>query len=472
MEKENLNRPIIHCFMLVSLDGRVTGNFLFSKQCQPFIDAFMKMDPAYNADGFICGKTTIEESYTKDVKIDLTPFKDHKISNTEDFIIKPDPSWKKYYAISFDRKGNVQWGENHLPGNANKKVLEVLTEKAPIEYLAYLRYMKIPYIICGKEDIDIKLALEKLYKNFDIKLIMLEGGSIINGIFAKEDLVDEITLITAPITGETKDKPLFYESIMKNFKLESYENMKEGGLLTHYIRDDNKIERPYIVCHMLTSIDGKVTGKFLSELKCDKFCKFYYKIHSNYNADGFICGKNTMIEGFTEGFKPDLSPFKDKKFDRNDFVAKKDYKSFGICFDRKGTVGWKSGVTVDDIPEYNNIHIIEVLTEEVGDDYLGYLQSIGVSYIFGGKNEISIKLSLEKLYKLFGIKFLLLEGGSLINGSFMKEKCIDEISLVSCPIVAESNDKPLFFESVMEQYKLISTEYFMDGCLWIKYKHI
>ena len=43
--------------------------------------------------------------------------------------------------------------------------------------------------------------------------------------------------------------------------------MKEGGLLTHYIRDDNKIERPYIVCHMLTSIDGKVTGKFLSEPK-------------------------------------------------------------------------------------------------------------------------------------------------------------------------------------------------------------
>ena len=35
-----------------------------------------------------------------------------------------------------------------------------------------------------------------------------------------------------------------------------------------------------------------------------------------------------MIEGFTEGFNTDLTPFKDKKIGRNDFVAKKDYKYF------------------------------------------------------------------------------------------------------------------------------------------------
>lgn len=42
----------------------------------------------------------------------------------------------------------------------------------------------------------------------------------------------------------------------------------------------------------------------------------------------------------------------------------------------------------------------------------------GVSYIFAGKNDIDIKLALNKLYSIFGIKKLLLEGGSVINGAF------------------------------------------------------
>lgn len=54
----------------------------------------------------------------------------------------------------------------------------------------------------------------------------------------------------------------------------------------------------------------------------------------------------------------------------------------------------------------------------------------------------------------------------------MKEKLVDEISLVCCPIVAESGDKPLFYQSEMEQFKIISCEHIMDGALWIKYKHI
>ena len=472
MDSEKKQRPKIHCFMLVSLDGKATGKFLFSKTCSPFIDAFMKLDTTLNADGFICGKKTLEEGYTKDEKIDLSPFQNSQISKSEDFIVKQDSSWKKYYAIAFDRKGNLQWSENHLKGNANKKILEVLTENVSDDYLAYLKYMKIPYIICGKEEIDVELALKKLYELFDIKLIMLEGGSIINGVFAKLDLIDEITLITAPITGETDDKSLFYESILKNFDLESYSVMKEGGLLTHYIRKDKIEERPYIVCHMLTSIDGKVTGKFLENERTLKYNNYYYKINDDYHANGFICGKNTMIEGFTDQKPLDLSEFKDKKVNREDYIGNKEIKKYAICFDRKGTVPWKDGITKDDLSSYDGFHIIEVLSEETKDDYLAYLQSIGVSYIFAGKNDICVKEALKKLYKLFGIKFLLLEGGSEINGSFMKEKLVDEISLVCCPIVAESGDKPLFYQSEMEQFKIISCEHIMDGALWIKYKHI
>ena len=103
---------------------------------------------------------------------------------------------------------------------------------------------------------------------------------------------------------------------------------------------------------------------------------------------------------------------------------------------------------VDEDPGYGNAHIIEVLCEDASDAYLAYLQSIGVSYIFAGKEDLNLPLALDKLYRLFSIQKLLLEGGSVINGAFARENMIDELSLVLVPTVAGKDGKPLFYDSI------------------------
>ena len=48
---------------------------------------------------------------------------------------------------------------------------------------------------------------------------------------------------------------------------------------------------------MVTSIDGKVTGDFLSRPECEKATDIYYELNREYNkngASGFICGRVTM----------------------------------------------------------------------------------------------------------------------------------------------------------------------------------
>ena len=70
----------------------------------------------------------------------------------------------------------------------------------------------------------------------------------------------------------------------------------------------------------------------------------------------------------------------------------------------------------------------------------------------------------------FGIKVLLLEGGSLINGSFMKAGVIDEISLVQVPLNGEENDKPLFYEGSIENFTLKSFKSLKNG-VYMLYKH-
>ena len=69
------------------------------------------------------------------------------------------------------------------------------------------------------------------------------------------------------------------------------------------------MNRPYIICHMVTSIDGKVTGDFLYRPECEKATEIYYDINRDLKCNGFICGRVTMEGSFTGGWYPDLTSF-------------------------------------------------------------------------------------------------------------------------------------------------------------------
>lgn len=43
------------------------------------------------------------------------------------------------------------------------------------------------------------------------------------------------------------------------------------------------MNRPYIICHMVTSIDGKVTGEFLYRPECEVASEIYYDINLGFD---------------------------------------------------------------------------------------------------------------------------------------------------------------------------------------------
>ncbi|MBQ8688170.1 MAG: dihydrofolate reductase family protein [Ruminococcus sp.] len=229
------------------------------------------------------------------------------------------------------------------------------------------------------------------------------------------------------------------------------------------------MNKPHIICHMVTSIDGKVTGSFLRSEACKDAAESYYQINRDYYADAFACGRITMAESFTGGFQPDLTPFSGAKISREDYIAEERESYYAVAFDRRGNLGWTASHISDEDPGYDNAHIIEVLCEDAGSAYLAYLRSIGVSYIFAGKDEMDIPLALDKLYRLFGIRLLLLEGGSVINGAFARADVIDELSLVAAPVVADAESKPLFAESVMKEYHLKEAKVLSGSAVWLHY---
>ena len=233
------------------------------------------------------------------------------------------------------------------------------------------------------------------------------------------------------------------------------------------------MNKPYIICHMVTSIDGKVTGDFLSRPECEKATDIYYELNREYNkngASGFICGRVTMESSFTGGWYPDLTKYKPIE-NKGNFIPDNLSGFYAVSFDPKGKLGWKSNKIIDEDPGYGDAQIIEVLTAQVDGRYLAYLQEMDIPYIFAGETEIDVKIALEKLKNLIGIISILLEGGSIVNGYFQLADAIDELSLVVAPIIADADDKPLFMNSTVSDFELKEIKRY-DDVVWINYKKV
>jgi len=250
------------------------------------------------------------------------------------------------------------------------------------------------------------------------------------------------------------------------------------------------MNRPHVICHMVTSLDGKVTGDFLYSDACAKATEIYYQINRELKGRAFACGSTTMESSFTKGAKPEMEKLMDAYLDaptfsrdiiseegietenlestQMDYIADPKAELFAVAFDRRGRLGWK-GPRIEDPdhdPGYDKAHIIEVLGDDAPEEYAAYLQKIGVSYIHAGSD---IPLALEKLYNFFGIKKLLLEGGSELNGAFAEAGVIDEISLVVAPIMAQNDGKPLFAKSDLTDYKLKEVKDMGDSVVVLRY---
>jgi riboflavin biosynthesis pyrimidine reductase len=230
--------------------------------------------------------------------------------------------------------------------------------------------------------------------------------------------------------------------------------------------------RPYIICLMMTTLDGKIlTENWGSNPKVKELAKSFETIHETFGIGAWIVGRTTMEKDFTEGenpvFKTDHGPI-----DRNDFVAAGDASSFAIALDAQGKLGWKAPLMKGD-------HVITILTEKVSDDYLAHLQEIGVSYIFAGTSTIDLHIALEKLYTLFHIEKLMLEGGGRINGSFLNEDLIDEYHQLLLPLADGSAGSSTVFEIDAERRKPDATLFQLEevkkiehDVLWLKYKPV
>jgi len=224
---------------------------------------------------------------------------------------------------------------------------------------------------------------------------------------------------------------------------------------------------------MMTAVDGKITGPFMETEAAEIVGIEYERTNNTFNPQAWLCGRVTTEENFTDYRTPDL----DKNapiVPEGDFIAISNAEMYYVSADASGKVGWTSNTL-----NYENrptAHIIEVLTEKASNNYKAFLRKLHISYIIAGENHLDCKLASEKLYNLFNIKTLMVSGGGYINGSFLNEGLIDELSLVIVPVTDSSSNTVTLFEKsdyLLEktpvEFLLKSVDKLDGDGIWLRY---
>ncbi len=196
--------------------------------------------------------------------------------------------------------------------------------------------------------------------------------------------------------------------------------------------------RPYVFCHMLTSLDGKIMGDFMATANGSEagevFCDLVFSAKRFYRHQGWLSGRVTTDDNFTFFEKPAL-PESFAPVPAGDFVAARTGMYY-VPIDPKGRLGWKenaltyAGVTA---------HVVEVLTEEASEAYRAFLRGLGISYVIAGRSALDAPLALAKLREKFGVETLML-GGGVLNWSLC-----DEVSVVLSASADASPETPALF---------------------------
>ena len=187
--------------------------------------------------------------------------------------------------------------------------------------------------------------------------------------------------------------------------------------------------RPYIICHMSTSIDGRLHPsrftKAAAGISRDVLRGHYERVHDGFEADGWIVGRKTMSE-MAKGTERNMAEA--PKLPRAAHVAETQGRKLAVAIDPSGRAHYgKDNVGGD--------HVVAVLGEQVSDAYLAELREDGVSYLFAGVKGDDLSGAMEQLASIFGVGKLLLEGGGGINGAFLRHRLVDEFSTLIFPAV-------------------------------------
>lgn len=215
--------------MMASVDGRIdAGRWPISPEARR---QYELVHASYEAEGWICGRVTMEP-FAKRVRSEKDVAREHTGgAPREDFVAVGE---NDSFAFAIDASGRLAWDSSDVDGD---HVVAILSERVSDEYLSFLRERGVSYLLAGAREVDLRLALDKIGSKFAVQTLMLEGGGRINGSMLRAGLIDEVSLLVAPIADGRPGTPALFDAdavTPQRLTLEHVEQRADGVLWLRY----------------------------------------------------------------------------------------------------------------------------------------------------------------------------------------------------------------------------------------------
>jgi riboflavin biosynthesis pyrimidine reductase len=230
--------------------------------------------------------------------------------------------------------------------------------------------------------------------------------------------------------------------------------------------------RPYCICHMASSIDGRLLvdrwSRHVDGSTASRVGAIYEATGDRLGGDAFLIGRASMAEfdGVVTG-APSAGEVRKRPSSRSQAAS----GNWAVVIDSQGKLRFPEG-NVEGSP------ILCVLGNSVADAYLDDLRSKDISYVFAGDDGHDIADALREMRTAFGIERLLVEGGAVTNGYFLQAGLIDEFSVIMYPGIDGRAGGPAIVDAHVPadqpvhtglRLRHTHTETLDDGFVWLRY---
>jgi len=232
-------------------------------------------------------------------------------------------------------------------------------------------------------------------------------------------------------------------------------------LLYNKFEKDKKIKKPKVIIHNSVSLDSSIDGFEVN-------LGLHYKIVGDYKADIHLIGSNTAETGIKNGGK--IPP-------EEDFDFKKPNKDKGFPYwvipDTKGILDGMLHV-------YRRFEfckdVVLLVSKKTSKKYIKYLEERDYDYFIMGETYVNYKKAFKLLAEKYKAKIILTDTGGRLNSILLKQKLVDEISLLVSPVLVGKKSTNLFrsLNPKNENIKLelIKSEILNKGYTLSRYKVI
>ncbi len=221
------------------------------------------------------------------------------------------------------------------------------------------------------------------------------------------------------------------------------------------------MKKPYIICHMMTSLDGRIDCAMTEHLPG---VQEYYDTLDALDAPTRISGRVTaQLEMALPGtfHSETVTPLGKEEVSKATSAA-----GYEVVIDTHGTLLW------DGINEERPLLI--VTSEQVSKEYLAYLDSCRISWIAAGKDKVDLARACAIMAEAFGIKRAAVVGGGHINAGFLAAGLLDEVSiLIGAGIDGRGGMSAVFdglpMDRAVTPLRLNHVQQYASGAVWLRY---